>query len=100
MVASPQLESTPLHSRSSSGSMSSVSPAISMFSRGHSSRSPASSISMASSPNPGRDSLDLYSSIKRLEDVREEPLEREDEWAHGDEEKEFHGMFVNTNTFD
>lgn len=92
MVSSPN-ESTYLHSRSSSGSMSTSSPATSMFSRAHSTRSPASSISLASSPIPARDSFDIYASTKRLEDVREEPQERE-EWTQGDDEKDFYGRTV------
>lgn len=46
-----------------------------MFSKGHSSRGSGSSI--ASSPVP-RESLDLFGGVKRLEDVTEEPQERDE----------------------
>ena len=52
-----------------------TSPTTSSFSRGHSSRGSGSSI--ASSPIP-RDSLDMFGVAKRLEDVTEEPHERDD----------------------
>ncbi|EXJ81996.1 hypothetical protein A1O1_08064 [Capronia coronata CBS 617.96] len=61
------------HSSTSSVNLSS--PTTSMFSKGHSSRGSNSSI--ASSPIP-RESLDIYGGPKRLEDVTEEPHEREE----------------------
>lgn len=51
---------------------SSSSPTVSVWSRGHSTKSSASSMSFTSSPVQARDSLDLFGTQKRLEDVREE----------------------------
>lgn len=62
-------------SRSSTSSTNVSSPTASVFSRGHSSKGSGSSI--ASSPVQ-RDSVDMYGAPKRLEDVTEEPQERDD----------------------
>lgn len=61
--------------RSSTSSSSLSSPTASTFSKGHSSRGSGSSI--ASSPIPG-ESFDMYAPPKRLEDVTEEPQERDE----------------------
>ncbi|EXJ77493.1 hypothetical protein A1O3_09719 [Capronia epimyces CBS 606.96] len=61
--------------QSSTSSVNLGSPTTSMFSKGHSSRGSNSSI--ASSPLP-RESLDMYGAPKRLEDVTEEPHERDE----------------------
>lgn len=54
------------------------SPALSVFSKGHTASSGSNASSIASSP-ARRDSFDLFVSSKRLlTDVKEEPLERED----------------------
>ncbi|KIW91134.1 uncharacterized protein Z519_08028 [Cladophialophora bantiana CBS 173.52] len=60
---------------SSTSSVDTSSPTTSMFSKGHSSR--GSSSSAASSPVP-RESLDMFGGVKRLEDVTEEPQERDE----------------------
>ncbi|EXJ71331.1 uncharacterized protein A1O5_05137 [Cladophialophora psammophila CBS 110553] len=60
---------------SSTSSVDTSSPTTSMFSKGHSSR--GSNSSAASSPVP-RESLDMFGSVKRLEDVTEEPQERDE----------------------
>ncbi|KIW67446.1 hypothetical protein PV04_06696 [Phialophora macrospora] len=62
-------------SRASTSSVSLSSPTQSMFSKGHSSRGSGSSI--ASSPVP-RDSLDMFGAANRLEDVTEEPHEKDE----------------------
>ena len=59
----------------SSTSSNLSSPTASMFSKGHSSRGSNSSIT--SSPVP-RESLDMFVGAKRLEDVTEEPHERDE----------------------
>lgn len=61
--------------QSSTSSVSMSSPTTSTFSKGHSSR--GSNSSVASSPI-GRESLDMYGTAKRLEDVTEEPHERDE----------------------
>lgn len=61
-----------LHPVQTSSISSSSSPTVSVWSRGHSSKSSASSMSFTSSPVQARDSLDLFATQKRLEDVREE----------------------------
>ena len=63
------------HTSTPAASISTSSPATSVFSRGHSSKGSGSNSSLASSPLP-RDSFDLYAS--RLGKVTEEPQERED----------------------
>lgn len=67
----------PTADRSSTSSLNLSSTTASMFSKGHSARGSVSSI--ASSPIP-RESTDMYAGSKRLEDVTEEPVER-DEFA-------------------
>ncbi|OAG45033.1 hypothetical protein AYO21_00996 [Fonsecaea monophora] len=67
-------DTLPPATRSSASSVDTSSPTVSMFSKGHSSRGSGSSI--ASSPVP-RESLDMFGVPKRLEDVSEEPQERE-----------------------
>ncbi|ETI22170.1 hypothetical protein G647_06243 [Cladophialophora carrionii CBS 160.54] len=62
-------------SHSAASSVSQSSPTQSLFSKGHSSRGSGSSI--ASSPVP-RDSLDMFGAAKRLEDVTEEPHEKDE----------------------
>ncbi|KAK5086075.1 hypothetical protein LTR70_007310 [Exophiala xenobiotica] len=55
-----------------SSTSSAASPWLSLWSRGHSSKSSTSSLGAASSPKQARNSLDLFGTQKRLEDVREE----------------------------
>ena len=64
------------NAHSSNASVNVSSPATSVFSRGHASKSSQSSSSVASSPVP-RDSFDLYGT-SRLQKVTEEPQEREE----------------------
>jgi hypothetical protein len=91
MLQSAPHDSAHQHSQSLSSSTSTLSPALSMFSRGHSSWSSVSSTSTTTSPLPPRDSFDLYGSARKLEDVREEPQEREEEWIGGDDSTKFAG---------
>lgn len=60
------------HCAPASSVASVASPRLSLWSRGHSSKSSISSMSVTSSPVQARDSLDLFGTQKRLEDVREE----------------------------
>lgn len=62
-------------SRCSTSSVNLSSPTASIFSKGHCSRGSGSSI--ASSPTP-QDSFDMFGTAKRLEDVTEEPHERDE----------------------
>lgn len=71
----PSDTTTPANRSSTTSSITVSSPTASMFSKGHSSRGSSSSI--ASSPVP-RESLDLFGGQKRLEDVTEEPHERDE----------------------
>ena len=64
------------NANSSNASVNMSSPATSVFSRGHASKSSQSGSSVASSPVP-RDSFDLYGT-SRLQKVTEEPQEREE----------------------
>ncbi|KIX91891.1 uncharacterized protein Z520_12403 [Fonsecaea multimorphosa CBS 102226] len=68
-------DTLPPATRSSASSVDTSSPTVSMFSKGHSSR--GSNSSAASSPVP-RESLDMFGGAKRLEDVTEEPQERDE----------------------
>ncbi|OQV01348.1 hypothetical protein CLAIMM_06726 [Cladophialophora immunda] len=68
-------DTLPPATRSSGSSVDTSSPTVSMFSKGHSSR--GSNSSAASSPVP-RESLDMFGGVKRLEDVTEEPQERDE----------------------
>ncbi|EHY55953.1 hypothetical protein HRR83_006665 [Exophiala dermatitidis] len=61
--------------QSSTSSVNLSSPTTSTFSKGHSSR--GSNSSSTSSPIP-RESLDMYGAPKRLEDVTEDPQERDE----------------------
>ena len=77
--------------QSATSTSTTSSPAVSIFSRGHVSRGSGSTSSIASSPKL-RDSFDLFGNSKRLEDVREDPSEREEvdyEFINGD--RHYHG---------
>lgn len=89
-LSTPASAQPPGHFATASDATSS--PALSFFSKGYSARSGSSTSSLASSPNL-RESIDGIASAKRLlEDVTEEPHERETDFDMTDAGVQYYCM--------